>query len=263
MTNAEKQTDLGVASAAPISIFSAHNKINTDTDILKANIASNMVKNLPFFWPEEREKGHIHILAGGPSAALYHGEKPLMTAGSAHKYAEKHGFEPDFAVFLDAKENNAQFVTKAFNGCRYLVASQCAPEFVDHLLSLGAAVELWHAQQDTDDDWFSGQPAIFGYSTTTLRCFNICILLGLTNIHVYGFDSSYSADGILHPYNHFDKLRNPTIVHSPNGRKFMCEPWQIKQAEEALNMVDIFHDMFNLTVYGEGLVADMLGNREV
>lgn len=246
----------GNSAAGSFAMLS--NKINTSDAVLKSNIAENMARKLPFFWPEKLESKRINVLAGGPSAILYTGEKPLMTAGSAHKYAEKYGFEPDFAVFLDAKDNNKDFVTKAFPNCRYLVASQCSFDFINHLQSLGAKIEIWHAQQDTDEDWFSGEPAIYGCSTTTLRCFNICVLLGLTDIHVYGMDSCYSSDMIQHPYEHFDTLSNPTRVHSPEGRVFLCEPWQIKQAEETVNMVEHFGNLFTLTVYGDGLIAGML-----
>jgi len=263
MLVAEKQTDVGVASAAPISAFELNNGVNVGREVLQANIKANMALGLPLFWPEKNFGKSIHILAGGPSAALYHGERPLMVAGSSHLYAEKQGFWPDFAVFLDAKDENTKFVTQAIKGCRYLVASQCSPVFVRHLLDLGCKIELWHAQQEENDDWFGVEPTIWGGSTTTLRCFNIGILLGFEDFHVYGMDSSYSADGVLHPYEHFDRLHNPTVVTGKDGRKFMCEPWQVKQAVDMLNLVEDFGHLFTVSVYGDGLIADMLKNRGV
>lgn len=261
MQVAEKQMDLGVASAAPISIFEIDNSVNVGREKLRQNVAENMKLGLPLFWPEKIYGKFIHILAGGPSASIYHGERPLMVAGSAHLYAEKHGYWPDFAVFLDAKDENTKFVTQAIKNCRYLVASQCSPVFVRHLLDLGCKIEIWHAQQAESDDWFGVEPTIWGGSTTTLRCFNIGILLGFEDFHVYGLDSSYSADGVLHPYEHFDKLNNPTMVTGHNGRKFMCERWQVKQAIDMLNLVEDFGHLFKVSVYGDGLIADMLKNR--
>lgn len=255
--------DVGVASAAPISVFEACNKINTEQETLRNNIKANMGLGLPLFWPEQIFGNSVYLIAGGPSAELYQGQRPLMVAGSAHKYAENKGFWPDFAVFLDARPENSEFVTHAIKGCKYLVASQCHPDFVKKLVDLGADVYLWHAQHNEDDEWFGDEPTIWGGSTTTLRCFNIGILLGFSDFHVYGFDSAYSADGVLHPYEHFDSLKNPMMVTSPNGRKFMCEQWMVKQSVDMLNLIEDFGHLFKVKVYGNGLIADMLTEKEV
>jgi hypothetical protein len=97
-----------------------------------------------------------------------------------------------------------------------------------------------------------------GGSTVVLRAIPLLRILGLTQFHVFGFDSCVAPGGAHHAYPQAENDNEPVVPVVVGGRAFECTPWQISQAVEFMDLVTFLGDEVELCVYGAGLIQHIV-----
>lgn len=177
------------------------------------------------------------IVGGGPSLAgkldelrERQAEGALVFAtNGAHDYLLANGITPDSHVIIDARAENARFISTPARA--YFIASQCHPDIFAK--AAGAATTLVH--MNTRGVLASIPPTIkpinliSSGSTVGLAAIAISYCLGHRKIYVYGMDSSYETT--RHAYAQALNDQDRTIDAVAGGRTFKCAPWMVSQVE--------------------------------
>lgn len=255
---------------------------NVGADQVAKQIAANIRRPIPQAKPYEVQAAGVAIVGGGPSLEstlpelrdqVFAGVKVCAVNG-AYRWLIERNIKPHMQVVLDARPFNARFVEPPVPGCRYLLASQCAPETFD--ACAGRDVTIFHCLGSNEEEaivkaWYDGHyHAVGGGTTVMLRAITLLRMLGFYRMDLYGMDSCW-LDGKHHAYPQAENDRDRAqpvwlIPRDPKTgerredlkRKFLCDPWHMKQAEEFEAMVKAFGDAFVLHVHGDGLIANMM-----
>lgn len=152
--------------------------------------------------------GACSIVGSGPTIKHTHKELTgdVLAINSAIGYLLDQGIVPKFGVLWDGTEIVEKFA-RPHPGITYLVASRCHPKVFENLK--GCNVVVWHAagdhdiadvmcRQDVFEKMGSLQPLICGGSAGVTRTIYLASVLGYTDLHIYGADSCYSAEGETH-----------------------------------------------------------------
>lgn len=236
---------------------------HTAKTLRNMNAEFSMQLEIGRFHEMPKKEGPIAIVAGGPSlkASLQevkHLDCPIMAAGSAHQYLRENGIPLYYAAIYDPLPVQALYFKNPHLGCTYIVASTCDPSVFDALDDY--VVKLWHPAGEVDSE-ILGDEAKFivgGGSTVTLRAIPLAAILGFSDIHLYGFDSSFEADQHAYNLNKGDPGLGEDIEVSVNGRKFTTTLQLLAQAQQFMQMKDRFPGMFRCSVHGDGMVAEMM-----
>src|SRR5262245_38445057 len=68
----------------------------------------------------------------------------VMTCSGSHKFLTDRGIVPTHHIDVDPRKHKMKLIGEPRQGCQYLLASACHPDYVDWLKSLGMDVRLWH-----------------------------------------------------------------------------------------------------------------------
>lgn len=250
--------------------------INTDDAHLFQNIQHSIRLGYPQVRPQPAQPDRVVLVGGGPSLAhtfdelraLYFEGAKVVTVNGSYGWCLERNIRPSAHIVLDARASNARFVVPAIPQCKYLLASQCAPD-------TWAAVEgrpdvwIWHAVAGDNellkpvlDDYYLGQwMPTPGGTTVVMRALTLLRALGFLRMDLFGVDSCYLA-GRHHAYpqneNHTDRAHPVTVYptgHPERGRVFLCAPWHLAQLQCFLQTVRINGHQFLLHVHGDGLLA--------
>jgi len=254
--------------------FSEH---NTASDRIVSNIKKNLSLGLVEVQPHMQQDTHLVILAGGPSLAdletevLELAREPnvqVVTVNGTYKWAMDRGITPGAQIIVDAREFNSRFCEPLNDRTRYLICSQCDPEFVGSLPK--EQTVLWHPAgsklyEDTlrayADETGIGRDhwPVPGGTTVMNRALPLLMMLGFKKFTVFGWDSCLYGDrhhAYAQPEN--DRDLRGTIEMQIGDRKWTCAGWQAIQAQEFIHMVRIFPDDIELDVRGDGLIAGII-----
>lgn len=229
-------------------------------------------------WVEQVKEKHdkpIVIVGGGPSLKKSLGRIRLhalnghevWTLNGVHDYLIERGVIPDALVMLDSRPENVEFVRKPNPYVTYYIAARCHPDVFAALD--GYEVRLWHPIIDQDRDMEivrecapfrlnSDKPVaqlVGGGSTVGLRAMYLAWwILGFTEFHIYGFDSSYE-DGDGHAYQQALNGADNVIRITAHDKEFLTTSWMANQAR---GFVDQMGQMIprgcEVFVYGDGLL---------
>lgn len=253
---------------------------NVGTEQIKANITANIRRPLPQARPYELQATGVALVGGGPSLEstlselreqVFAGVKVCAVNG-AYQWLIDRNIKPSMQVVLDARPFNARFVDPPVPGCRYLLASQCAPETFDACENRDTTI--FHCIGSEDEDaiikaHYDGHyHAVGGGTTVMLRAITLLRMLGFYRQDIYGMDSCW-MDGKHHAYGQPENDRDQAmsvwlVPRDPKTgerredlrRKFLCDPWMMKQHEEFCTMVKAMGSAFLLNVHGDGLIAN-------
>ncbi len=254
----------------------------TSSDQSIENIKVTLGKPLPYIQklPEfQKVKGNdkpIALIAGGPSINNYIDDikkfKTTIACGSANDWAMNNGIIPTYAVICDPDPISINYYQKLDTETKYLISTACDPKIFDHLKDY--QVIAWHCHSDEIAEKIKTQNimppteyyAISGGCTVGLRALNIAIVLGYTNIHMFGFDSCLGEKDKHHAYDFSDVSEELGVIYNikigdelnPTSPTFRCAGYQLAQASNFREFYIHHHHMFNPTVYGNGLIAAML-----
>lgn len=238
---------------------------NTAIEALLSNVRSSCGRDLKWFEPAEEHDGHVAIIGGGPSVCDMLDEiqwrqsqgQAVWVLNNAARALKGTGIYFDAQVLLDARPENAEFITEA---TEYLVASQCAPNLFDHLTRRD--VTLFHVNSPGMAELLKDEKVRFtcligGGTTVGMNALALAFLKGYRKIHLYGFDSCY-RDGEHHAYPQAlnDQERRSEVLYG--DKTYLCAPWMVGQAQEFMELVPTYEaDGTIITVHGTGLLQDI------
>lgn len=259
---------IGGGSSAELALV-----CNTKDELLKANISHSTKLQLEWLQQQDAHEGHAVIVGGGPSLRPSLDEirwrqnlgQKIFATNNTHRFLLEHGIKPDAHVFLDAREENTEFIVED-SDVVYYVASQCSPKMFEKLS--GKKVMLWHSNCSVLDEAINNpeqknELLISGGTTVGLSAMVIAFALGYRQIHLYGMDSSLSEEQ-HHAYN--QRLNdNDTILDVVcHWRNFRAAAWMVAQVDQ---FQEIAYQLANMdcviTAHGDGLlpwVAKHLAN---
>lgn len=189
--------------------------------------------------PELRERAKTHI---------------IWALNNSYKYLTENGIFPHCHVMLDARPENAEFVPPS-EKILHLYASQCHP---DVFARAKGKVIIWNSYTDgvlALLDEFKLRSAIVGNVTSVgLSAVTLSKMFGFTDIHLFGFDSSYMDDAnhaYAQPLNDGEKRIDVVC----NDQKFSCAPWMATQVEDFKRCINEWiKEGLQITVHGYGLL---------
>lgn len=249
-------------------------------NVLEQQVIDNVKANIAGPWlnitPHETNDMEVMILGGGPSLNEHLEEirqkrtdgVKLVTLNGTYNWALEHGLTPSATVVVDAREFNERFTHPVVDACKYLISSQVHPKVLEGLPT--ERTYLWHQPTPQIRDMLNERyPAWFqipGGSTVMLRAIPLLRLLGFKKFHLYGFDSciaeSMKFKGEVnfshHAYAQPENDKDVVIDCYVEGRKFLCHPWMVSQAQEFMDLVTFLGNEIELAVYGDGLIAHII-----
>lgn len=237
---------------------------NTAKEQIHDNIKSACARDLVWFdFDWKQHEGQVCIVGGGPSLKdQLHilkrrqglGQQIWALNGAAN-YLMDQGIIPDAQVILDARPENAAFVSRPQQSMRYYIGSQCDPAIFD--LLDGQNVILFHCQSEGVQELLADEKArpvhLLGAGTTVaLKAMLIAELTGYRVMHLFGIDSCYS-DNDHHAYKQTWNDGEPIMDLIYGERTFKCAPWMAGQAQDFIEYAQRFTG--TITVAGDGLLA--------
>ena len=257
----------------PVDMVSGF-RVNTPDERILENINSSIRRQLPQFDTYPEQRGAICIVGGGWSldetkdelleTCWYQGTS-IIALNGAGKWLMERNIRPAIQMVLDARPENAEFITD-IPGCKYLIASQCAPETFD--ACEGKEVYIFHASgeesRQTLDDYYKGHWVnVIGGSTVGMRSIALAHMMGFRFMHLFGFDSCYAPDGRHHAYpQEMNETEGSgrmywalTNKDKTEGREFRCSTWQASQAQNFRDFLAANGKHFRLQIHGDGLLA--------
>jgi len=260
-------------------------ELNTEEETIRANVRANLLAGWKQVRPYEPQHTEVMILGGGPSLngqldtirrMSAEGVK-IVTLNGAYNWALEHGLQVGSQVVVDARPFNARFTKPVDPKTNYLIGSQCDPSVLEGLPK--ERTFLWHTTAEAirdilvelSPDDAQGRPTWFGIpggTTVLLRAIPLLKMLGYRKFHLFGCDSCVvhkdtCSDDNSDFWNHhaYQQVENDGVPLYPavvGGRTFRCTAWQIAQAQEFISLIKHMGNMFELEVYGDGLLRWIL-----
>jgi len=261
-----------VSAWSSVEEIMAKGRTNITSEVKREQITHNIAQGWQTVEPCQVQDDEVMIVGGGWSLndqldtirRLRADGKKLITLNNAYQWCLDHGLTPSATIVMDGREFNARFTKPVVDGCKYLICSQVHPSVLEGLPK--DRTFLWNDADPTNFDLLTAQYGegnyfcIPGGSTSFLRAIPLLRMLGYHKFHVFGVDSCLSPDQTQHhaypqPENDH-KWIFPVTVNQ--GRVFYCQPWMFCQAREFHRMINEFGHLFELEVYGDGLLRHLL-----
>lgn len=255
----------------------ANGRMNTGEDQLLANIQRSVRRGYPQMRTGPARGERIALVGSGPSLdstldelrQLVWEGAILVTLNGAYHWCIAHNLRPNTQIVMDARPSNARFVNPPVPHCRYVLASQCAPEVWDAVEGR-SDVWIWHPVVRTEgaptallDKFYGGQwVGIGGGTTVASRAISLLRTVGYLRFDLFGIDCCWMDDqhhAIPQPENDSDiRTRRSVKVgfkHSPETRTFEASSWHVKQCEDMLTTMQINGKHYTLNIHGDGMLA--------
>lgn len=238
--------------------------INTKDEEVTRNIRAAC--ELPHPWLDfvKPHGGEAVIVGGGPSLPKMLDDLRQRVRNGAVVYAANGAFEylcsrgvvPDYHVIIDARPENAAFITQAPKR-GYLLASQVAPVTLERAAKL-APVTIVHMSTAGIDKIIpqSIKPVnlISSGITVGLAALAVSYCMGYRRQSLYGMDSSYEDTRHAYPQGLNDS--DPVVEASVEGRRFKCAPWMIEQVQNFQKLAtDLADDGCEIHVRSFGMLG--------
>lgn len=250
--------------------------MNTKEAKIYEHVNYNIRLGLPQFKPYPQNDLTVSLAAGGPSLKTnikslkrkYDKGQKVVSMNGSHDFLLDHGINPSAHVMIDARPWNKRFVERPIETCKYFLASQVHPSVFEALE--GYQVFIFHClvydMIDILDEYYlcKGQKKrnyapIEGGSTVALRAMMLMAMLGYKKQDIYGLDCCFmGAKHHAYAQPEDDKQRVYPMVLQPGDKMFYGSGWMVKQANDFQSVVAHRGDMFDLRVYGNGLIAYMV-----
>jgi SAM-dependent methyltransferase len=180
--------------------------------------------------------------------------------GSA-KWCRDNGIKPDWQIIVDAKEESSVFVDPE---CECYFASQCNPKTLERATD----PILVHYGLETIEEFLpkervkKGGYALLGCGTTVGNAaLSIAFVKGYKEMHLFGYDSSYS-DGHSHGYDQYMNQFMPTTEITWGGKTYTASVAMKGQAEKfPMNALALKGAGCDIHVYGEGLLQTIYNTK--
>jgi hypothetical protein len=256
-----------------------HGKVNVVDEVLLANVRSAIRRPYPQIRPGQLHYDRAVIVGGGPSLESTKDElldllkegAALVTVNGSYHWCLENNLIPKTQMVMDARPSNARFLKPYLPNCRYVLASQCAPETWDAVEGY-QNVWMFHAVNESegpfkellDKHYLGNWYGVGGGITVVTRAISLLRATGCVRFDLFGVDCCF-LDGKHHAYEQPENERDRafTFKVSPVGhpeleQKFRCAPWHAKQFECFLQMIRVNGHHYQLNVHGNGLLASAL-----
>lgn len=197
---------------------------------------------------------------------------PVMAAGSPHDWLIQNGIHPQYTAACDPDPVTALYnKEKNLNPrARYLFASCSAPELMKMVPK--DRIAMWHCHSDAIQKKIEETKiekvyqAVGGGCTVGLRCISLAIMLGYTNIQIFGMDSFVRSIDEHHAFDFQDEEKEflgqtykiqVGTKDGPNGKTYLCAGYQLAQAAHFKEFICHNWNVFTPTFHGESLLADI------
>ncbi|MGE0629163.1 MAG: 6-hydroxymethylpterin diphosphokinase MptE-like protein [Hyphomicrobiaceae bacterium] len=219
----------------------------------QVNSSSCYERGLPGVAYEKPKGIPLAIVASGPSAKDYldrfrkwRGE--VWAINGAFGWLLSEGIKPHAFIGMDPEPFLVDYL-KETPDCTYYIANQCDAAVFDHLND--RKVVTWHVMDPTVQIPI-GQVPIRGGSTCLGRAPMVGCLLGFTDIHLYGGDSSFVGDT---GYAYGGAPREGACFAELKKKKYTTTRQMLVQAYEIAEMIKDFPG--SITIHGSGLLPDL------
>lgn len=209
------------------------------------------------------------VLGGGPSAdgqverimALQSSGYLLFSIERMYPWCHQHGIVPDYVVVQDASEDVLDAFTNVQPGSIFLLAAQCRSTVFDALS--GQRSYFFHTSGDLSEAELPG-PTTQGLivnsgGSVTLCSLSLAMLLGITQIHLFGFDCHIGTTGYAHGIAGVGE-QTVRIHVKIDGRGFQTTPAYLAFAQQFFELQEIGKRdglLSSITVYGDSMVTAM------
>lgn len=237
----------------------------------QASIASCTARGLPEIVDLiGRHAGQSAIIVGGGPSVDGQVEclRTLQAAGSIilsiermYPWCQLHDLIPDYVVTQDASDDVTEAFVDVQPGSTFLVASQCPPAVFDALT--GAHCYFFHTNHDLPNEELRGpgeQGVLLNAGGSVVLCsLSLAMLMGIQEIHLFGFDCHVTAGGYAHGIAGVGEQAD--FIHVKiDGRAFRTTPAYLAFAQQFFELQKIGKRdglLQRVTVYGNSLVTAM------
>ena len=183
----------------------------------------------------------------------------IFGLNGAAKWLIKEGFEVDYQVILDAKQESSGLVEPL--AAKHLFASQCHPDTVKSVFPT-----LFHMNNTDIEDLFpearvanGGYALIGGGVSVGITSMVLAYAMGYREIHLFGYDSS-NESGETHAYPQ-DMNQFIPVIDVKWGDKVYCASMPMKIQAEAFPKfaTELQREGCSFKLYGQGLLQAMWG----
>jgi len=254
-------------------------RVNVEDTILLDNVRSAIRRPYPQIKPQGLNFERAALVGGGPSLKTTEHElvdllkerAALITVNGSYHWCLEHNLIPKTQMVMDARPSNARFVKPYVPHCRYVIASQCAPE-VWNAVEGYPDVWIFHCVNEAegafkellDQHYLGNWYGVGGGITVITRAMSLLRAIGCVRFDLFGVDCCF-LDGQHHAYAQEENEKDrafPFKVY-PTGhpeleQRFLCAPWHAKQFECFLQMIRVNGHHFQINVHGNGLLASAL-----
>lgn len=237
---------------------------NTEAEHIARNLKHAVSLPYPWLPLAKKHDGSAIIVGGGPSLKTRYGEIAhrvadggvVFSTNNTIKALRESGIEPDYQVMVDARPENAEFISGKSPALGYLLGSQCDKAVFDKVER--ANVTLWHPIIDGILEAIGNDPRpvhlVGGGSTVCLKAIAIAYIMGYREFYLFGMDSSYS--GMEH-HAYSQPLNDGEVVLDVqvDDKVFRATPWMIAQANEFQELISqLVRIGCSFNVAGDGLI---------
>lgn len=245
---------------------------NVEDSGLFSNVKNAVSLKLPGVKIEQEQKEIALVVGGGPSLRdtldsilkmQGYGAK-VFALNNAAQYLAENGIRADYQIVLDARPENAEFVSPDRADC-LLLASQCHPKVFETALNRKANVMVWHPIIEGIEKYLDepNTPLIGGGTTVGLSGLCLVYALGYRKIHLFGYDSCNRESG-SHAYDQPINNGQETMRVATNNRVFESS---IAMAAQAIKFPELAAHLAGLgceiELHGDGLLQHMIRSRNI
>jgi SAM-dependent methyltransferase len=248
-------------------------KTNVSDGEILSNLRASKERNLPYVDICPKRDRPLAIVGSGPSVLsrleylrAFPGD--IMALNGAYNLLLDNGITPKYAVLIDARPENTNFFEHPSLDTFHLLASQVHPQVYEYIADRSGKVATFHLDGPAFQSVFEpGEVTCMGgMHTVGLTALILATTLGYRNLHLYGYDSSYSG-GKSHALPQAQNEGQETTEVEFLGKWYTTTPAMASQTEHFFLLKKVLFQHYpdlDLYLCGDGLFYDFINgnNRE-
>lgn len=240
-------------------------KCEEDVELLKINhnVNSKTTKNI-FSYKRLHRNAHKKtaiIVAPGHTTKKFVNNIRMMQQDGAHvfavksaKYLQENGVVPNFAVHIDAKKTEVNYVYPHKKTVHF-VSTQCDLGVFEKLKNY----KTYSFNSRTSGEWHP-QGVVAAGSNTTLQAMFVAKFLGYKNLYLIGFDCSWPHGETTHTNENRPKTADQQQINVKlkDGRVVTTNPVLIGATQEACALLHHFGNDMTINLLGDMFAQEFM-----